>query len=63
MSGLFGSAKKAVEQVQSPQVVSKPAAPDAEALRRAGRASLLINTSSQGVLGQAKTGRGQLLSI
>lgn len=33
-----------------------------ESLRRMGRASLLINTSAKGILGDAKTGRKQLLS-
>lgn len=64
MSGIFGGARKATDQVASPtpQVTAQPASPDAAALRRAGRASLLLNSSPQGVLGQAKTGRAQLLS-
>lgn len=54
---------KAVMQTPSPQIATTGAiAPNAEALRRAGRASLFINTSSQGVLGNAKTGRQSLLS-
>lgn len=61
----FGS-KRIAEPLA--QVVSKvspppaPEAPDAEKLKRAGRASLLIETGTRGVLGNAKTGRASLLS-
>lgn len=64
MSGLFGGTNKAIATAAStaPKVTAEPPAPDAAALRRAGRASLLLSSSPQGVLGAPKTGRSQLLS-
>lgn len=64
ISDLFGGGSKAKEMASSlpPQVNAEPPAPDKEKLKRAGRAALLINTSSEGVLGKAKTGRSSLLS-
>lgn len=64
MGSLFGGPKNVQAAVSpSPQINTTGAiAPNAEALRRAGRASLLINTSAQGVLGQPKTGKSSLLS-
>ena len=59
------SMSQAVQQVATPQVKPTPASPETpsrEQLRKMGRASLLISTTSQGVLGQATTGRRQLLS-
>ena len=50
-------------QVAAPAAApAEPAAPDAEKLRRMGRASILLSTTSQGVLGAPNTGRRQLLS-
>lgn len=61
---IFGGPKKMQEMVTppSPQVIAEPTTPDIEKLKRAGRASLLINTSSTGVLGNPKTGKSTLLS-
>jgi hypothetical protein len=49
----------------APKVTAEPAptpSTNAETMRRAGRASMLLSTSSQGILGRATTGRQQLLS-
>lgn len=63
ITDIFKSNKpKSFAPTASPSVNAEPPAPDAEKLKRAGRASLLLNTSSQGVLGKAKTGRSSLLS-
>lgn len=63
MSTIFGGPKKVQQTAATPvNVNTEPAPPNAEALRRAGRASLMIETSSQGILGKPKTGRAQLLS-
>lgn len=65
MSHIFSSSPKMIDAIKAtsaPQVNAEPPAPNMETLRRAGRASLLINTSAQGVLGNAKTGRSSLLS-
>lgn len=59
---LFSSPKmKEAVQPSRPNVSAEPSAPDAEKLRRVGRAAL-IATSAQGVLGNPTTGRKQLLS-
>lgn len=65
MSGLFGSSKAKSLSESRPPIVTQPdasAPPDAEALRQAGRAGILYNSSVKGVLGKPKTGRSQLLS-
>ncbi len=66
MSGLFGSSKpKEMTPSASPSVTTEPtptADTSPEALRRAGRASILLSTSSQGLLGKPQTGRQQLLA-
>ncbi len=58
---LFSSPKvKEVMASPAPKVDADPAG-NKDALRRVGRAAL-IATSAQGVLGNATTGRGKLLS-
>lgn len=58
-----GKSKSQVQEAPPPpQVAPTPDKPTTESLRRAGRASLLISTSPQGVLGAATTGRRKLLS-
>lgn len=64
MGSFFGKkdVQPVVQAAAAPQVNAEPAAGrSAEDLRRTGRASL-ISTSSQGVLGNPKTGRRSLLS-
>lgn len=54
--------KERINPTPAPSTNAAPDGPDPEKLRRMGRASLLINTSAGGVLGNAQTGRKQLLS-
>ncbi len=62
ITNLFSSPKaKEVMASPSPKVNAEPAPVNTDSLKRVGRASL-IATSAQGVLGNAKTGRKQLLS-
>lgn len=60
---LFSSPKvKEIMQPTPPPSVNAEPAANNDKLRRVGRASVLINTSGQGLLGNANTGRRQLLS-
>jgi hypothetical protein len=65
---LFGGGSKPapVQAITPPSVRAEPepaaGGEDKEKLRRVGRAAL-IQTSTQGVLGQAQTGRKKLLAL